>query len=126
MKEITISKIFRNNEKKDGTPYKDKNGKLFKLVTIYPQTKDGSSVRMSYCDYNDITAEWQEGDRVKVKVTKNGEYLNFAPPSKLDELEDTVKALTKRVEALEGQKEDMPTDLPFDKEDLETDDAMPF
>lgn len=93
LKTITINKIYRNTEKKDGTKYVDKNGKPFMVVVIKTTGKDGQEVGMSYCDYKGETAEYKEGDIVKLSIERNGEYLNFRPPSKVDALEERVAAL---------------------------------
>lgn len=101
LKKIKIDKIYHNDSKKDGSAYKDKNGKPFKLVTIYTKDKEGKDARLTYCDYKGVTEEWKEGEEVTVEITKNGEYLNFSPPSKLDLLEEEVGKLKARVEQLE-------------------------
>ena len=93
IKNITIKNIFRNDTKKDGTPYKDRNGKPFRVVVLVPETEDGQSVKLSYCEYSNKTDNWNPGDEVLVAVERNGDFLNFKPASKVDLLEHRVEKL---------------------------------
>jgi len=102
MKKIKVDKIYRNETKQDGSKYVSKAGKEFKYVTIMTTGTDGTQYKLSNCDYDDWTASIEEGQMVLVTIEKNGEYLNFSKPTKVDMLESVVTDLSKRVEALEA------------------------
>ncbi len=72
--QIKIDKITRNANRKDGTAYQDKRGRKFHYVTIMSNGR-----RMGYCDYENETVEWSEGQTVNVDVTQSGEFTNFEP-----------------------------------------------
>lgn len=75
IKEVTIDRIYRNYKKKDGSSYRDKNGKGFAVVKI--TTTDGNS--MSYCDFDNETHGWEDGMTVSVNITTKDNFVNFEP-----------------------------------------------
>lgn len=117
LKTIQIDKIYRNDTNKEGKPYKDKRGNPFKLVTITTKDKQGNSQRLSMCDYKELTADWVDGQMIEVDITKNGDFLNFALPSKTDLLEKRVQSLEDRLNALESKEKGSKNDsgLPWEK-----------
>ena len=122
LKKIKVEKFYRNDKKKDGTPYKDKNGKPFSMCTIITTGKEGE-VRMSCLDYGD-SIHFEEGQMAMLDVARNGEYINFRIPSEAQievlELRTSVDDLKTRVEALEAQK--APTKASDDPTDYDLDD----
>lgn len=116
IEQIKIDKIYRNTERKDGTPYTTRDGKAFTLVTIKSGDKS-----YSYCDFNNKTAHLQEGETVPLLIEQNGDFLNFKLPYKTDFLEVRVEKLEKIVTGLyqklngpvEKEVKEPESDLPF-------------
>lgn len=92
VKEVVITKIFKNYESREGKKYKNP------LVAICFNGDDGVEYKASAFveDPESVALGWEKGDTVTLKLYKNGEYVNFLPPTKIDEL-------IKRVEALEAK-----------------------
>lgn len=101
IKEITIKRLFRNDARKDGTPYVDKFGKKFVRVSIIAVGKDGNEYNMSNCDYKNETAELEEGKSYVFDIEKNGDFINFRLPRKVDLLETRIESIEQRLAKLE-------------------------
>lgn len=95
---VTINKVMRYTEDKNGNPLKTKDGKPY------------TSLRMQVAEYPDkwmsgfdgkSTASWKEGDVVEVFVEQKGEYLNFKVPNATSAATEKIGNLEERVAALE-------------------------
>lgn len=98
MEKVTIKRVIIKDHDKNGSPYRDKNGKPFKRVGIQTD-KHGDQwlLNIAYNDY-DPKLKLQEGQQTEIEVEQNGDFTNFKIPTRLDLLE-------RRVEALEKPKE---------------------
>lgn len=103
-----IEGIARKSNKKDGSPYIDKNKKTFSVVSI-KLSKDlindmDWSGWCSVMDYgNDFM--FKEGEMLRGYISKRTVddqiFWNFRKPSKVDELEERIEILEERLEALD-------------------------
>jgi len=98
--EIQILRVFYNNQKKDGTMYKNKDGSQATLVNMQVDLKTVDDPDFKgYISYWDSTNQiaWKAGDVISGNVVKNGDFFNFKIPSKLevrmDNLEDRIEVL---------------------------------
>jgi len=114
-----INSIYRNWNKKDGTPYQTSKGVKFEKVDVlvdadcvdHPQFEG----RATYFDYNGDTENWTEGMEIDVEVDtseSNGRtYFNIKRESaneKSSRLESRLAELEKRVEVLESAEKEEP------------------
>lgn len=90
---LTIERIERYDNDKDGNALVGKNGKTYQRVIITSKKKDGTEERISGFG-SKITDAWKQGDKVDVLVSKNGEYWNFSTLDRYDLLEDTIIRLS--------------------------------
>jgi hypothetical protein len=110
---VTINKVMRYTEDKNGNPLRTKDGKPY------------TSLRMQVAEYPDkwmsgfdgkSTATWKEGDVVEVFVEQKGEYLNFKVPNATSVATEKIGDLEARVVALE--KVVFAQDLSIDTRDI--------
>jgi hypothetical protein len=109
---VEIERVFSSDKKQDGTLYVSSKGQPFKKVDIYVSANaiDDSEFtgKMSYFDYYDKTAGWQQGTRITGKIIKNGQWFNFEfPPSATRQAVEEVSGLKERVEELQKNQVDM-------------------
>ena len=89
---ITITRIGRKAEDKDGEPYKTQDGRPFTRLSIQVQ-EYGDKWLSGFTGF--WNKDWKEGDEIDIEVEKKGEYLNIKQI-------DRVKLLEDRVAILEG------------------------
>jgi hypothetical protein len=101
LEKVTISKVFISDKNKEGTPFKDKNGKPFWKVGI-KTNEYGEDWFSTLCFRQDDRAmNLREGDTVNVVIEENNGFKNFKLPTKTDILEGKIEELNRRVTALE-------------------------
>ena len=93
IKKIIIKALVIKNTKKDGIPYKDKNGVPFKMAFL--STVCGITASMYLHDkYGakdlEVIQQWKEGDELLLLIEKDGNFTNFKIPSKIDLLESRI------------------------------------
>jgi len=131
-----VEGVSRKGTKKDGSPYIDKNKKTFSVVSIKLSERliDDMDWKgwCSVMDYgNDFM--FKEGDTIKGYISKrmvdDQIFWNFRKPSKIDELEERIEILEKRIKGtvldeVEKEDDDFPVDedIAPDEEDLD----LPF
>lgn len=87
IKEVELVTIKILNQKKDGTPFKNKKGEPFEMAMI--KTKCGIEAS-KYLDQKfgakarEEIVKWKPNDKLKLKITKEGEYTNFDIPNQKD------------------------------------------
>lgn len=120
IKEVILKSIYINDKKSDGTPYIDKNGNPFKMAVI--ENKEGKKASM-YCgkfqakDLEEIKT-WKSGDKVRINLEQDGNFLNFSLPSRTDELGEKIASLELRVSRLEGSRESKQVSTLISDEDM--------
>ena len=87
---VTITKIYRSTQDKNGKPLTTKDGRNYERVSI--KTREHGEKWISGFG-NAGNANWREGDTVEVFIEEKGEYLNFKQPDKLALLEERVNKL---------------------------------
>ena len=125
---ITIKQIYKNQSNKDGQAYLDRSQRPFTMVKI--MTTDGRTV-WGRAYQGSSVLNWQQGEshEVEIEQSQNG-FLNFRLPKttsyqgsqssqsnqelegRIFNLEQAIKFMDKRVQALEDAQE--PEQLPFD------------
>lgn len=87
---LSINKIYRSYNDKNGKPLMTKDGRPYERVAI--QTKEHGSSWLSGFGggYN---RNWKVGDVVEVEVEQDGQYLNFKRPDPIKKLKERVLAL---------------------------------
>ncbi len=99
-----LTKVYISDKKKDGTKLIDKNGKQYHKIAIKiadEQYRDEYLSGFLYDD-DDPRFQWKEGDEVTIVIERNGEYVNFKVPSRLDMIEERVSAIEARMDEIEG------------------------
>lgn len=115
---LKIEKLYRSSKDKQGNPLKTSDGRAYERVAIKCfGYGEGKWISGFSADWN---KGWREGDEVEVEVEQRGEYLNFKKADKvsglenrLQELEDAVFALEKRITGIEMNME-KPKPIPDD------------
>jgi hypothetical protein len=145
---VSIDKIYRSEQSKDGKPFVSSKGNPYVKVDIYIDPRaieDGDFTgKMSYFDYYGTTNSWEQGTTVSGTVVRNEvngrTYFNFSlPPSGKKALELDIKELENRITKLEnkvfgmGHTAEVKDALDFSKEALReeviednTEDDLPF
>ena len=118
IEDAVIDKIYRNSDRKDGTPYMTKprregdKPKPFVKVDIYFEDKDlidevDFPDRVSMLDFDDVTAGWEKGTKITGKVVRKESddgsmtFWNFELPRV--NYSDEISNLKSRVTAIEGR-----------------------
>lgn len=83
MEKVTIEKIFTKERTSNA-------GKPFTSLSII--TKEHGDKWIGGFK-NKQTEKWKEGDVVEIKITQNGEYLNFEVPSVEDKSNEVISKL---------------------------------
>lgn len=78
MKEYTLTKISSFKTDKNNNVLTTRDGKPYTRVLIKVK-EHGDNIISGFG--NNITAGWKVGDRVKIEIKENGQYLNFKTPS---------------------------------------------
>jgi len=99
IKEVELKSIFINEKKKDGTMYLNKNNEPFKMAVIESVGGHKASMYCGKFQQKDLQTimTWKPGQKVRVNLEEDGQFINFSFPSKTDELEERVLALEKAV-----------------------------
>jgi len=105
---VSIEKLYKSEQGKDGKPFVSSKGNPFKKVDIYIDARaipdPDFKGKISYFDYYDNTSNWGQGTTITGTVVKNGNYFNFQlPPSGKKALDLDIKELQSRVEKLEAK-----------------------
>lgn len=108
MEKVSITKISRFVNDKNGKQLVSKDGKPYERVNICTD-KHGDKWLSGFG--SSATKTWAVGDVVEIEVIQNGEYINFKTPkievinsNKTKELEVRILSLEERVSALESAK----------------------
>jgi len=119
LENVTIDRIYKSTENKDGKKFVSSKGNPFTKVDIYVDARsisDGEfEGKMSYFDYYGNSDSWDIGSTISGKVVKNGKYFNFELERKTISSAD-MKDVLMRLARLEGAV----------FKDNEVDDAMKF
>ena len=105
MEEVQVVKLFKSDKNKEGQPLTfNKNGKQVPYTRVAIQTSKHADKWLSamFTNPNDPLNNLAEGERVKINVKENGQYLNFTLASRLDLLEERVEALEVFIKAESG------------------------
>lgn len=98
--QVTLTKVFITDKKKDGTQLINKHGKNYWKVGIKTKEHGDKWLSTFANKHNDPIMAWKEGDVVGIIVEQNGEYLNFKVE---DEKTTQNNELMQRVEILEKE-----------------------
>lgn len=104
--QLHITKVFRSDKKKDGTPLIGRSGKPYTKVSIKTIEYGDRWVGGFGGQWN---SGWKEGDVVDIEVEDTGQYLNFNRPDPLKSFEQRLKNLEARVLQLENPRQTMPS-----------------
>ena len=116
MLKTTITKIYRSDKKKDGTPLINKNGNAYEKISI--QTNQNGDKWVGGFS-NETNKAWNVGDSVDIDVTQNGDWLNFKEVKATDGISKTdFEKLESRVSNLEKRIALMGTESKADEIDL--------
>lgn len=96
--QVTLRKIARFENDKNGNPLRTKDGKPYQSVRV--QTEEHGDKWLSGFG-NKTTDTWVEGSKVEVLVEQKGEYLNFKMPTANNVANIALQDLTARVVKLE-------------------------
>lgn len=94
---IVIDKMLIKCRKKDGSPYIDKNGNPYRLISI--KSEDNW---YSCFEKKGITDKWHEGDTIDVEVKDSNGYKNIVLPSQKVAREE-IDEIKKRLNAIEAK-----------------------
>ena len=103
---ITLTRVFKSDKKKDGTPLIGKNGKPYTKLSVKCQ-EYGDKWLSGFA--NKRNEGWKEGDVVEVEVEEKDGFLNYSLPKLPDgyqltsEMKDElniIKTMLRRVIAL--------------------------
>jgi len=120
LEKVKITGIWINDKDKEGKKFISSKGKGYWKVALLCDKYQGKYLSSLIFDADDERFNWQKGDEIEIVVEKNGNFLNFKVPTRLDRLEMRVGVLedfmagkpTEEVpEIPEGEIE--PKDLPF-------------
>src|SRR3990167_6748240 len=105
IEKLTITKIFINHESKEKKPFITDKGKKFWKIAIQVDEKDYKGEYLSSLIFNedDERFNWQVGQQISVIVERNGQYLNFSVPTRLDRLEIRVNELEEIINTPDGR-----------------------
>lgn len=102
MEHLTITRVAVTDKNKEGVEYKDKNGKKFKRVSVlFDKYPDQWHTCLAY-NPDDAVMKLEAGYEGSFIREKNGDFLNFRMPSRVDVLDSELQALKARVARLEG------------------------
>ncbi len=107
IKRITLSSIQIFDKDKEGKPltYKDKNtGAMRRYKRILIRSDDFEGTASGFIGSPaDPKNAWQAGMEVSINLEKNGQYLNFSEPSRLDLLEARIQTLEEEMKKMKGE-----------------------
>ena len=137
---VTIDKIYRSKEDKNGKPYMSSKGNPFQKVDIYidPRTIEDPKFqgKMTYFDYFDNSSNWGVGSSISGTLTTNevngNTYFNYNPPATgkkaleldLKELEERIKKLEDKVFGNMGHTQEVNDALSMSKEMLKEEEEL--
>ena len=137
---VTIDKIYRSKEDKNGKPYMSSKGNPFQKVDIYidPRTIEDPKFqgKMTYFDYFDNSGNWGVGSSISGTLTTNevngNTYFNYNPPATgkkaleldLKELEERIKKLEDKVFGNMGHTQEVNDALSMSKEMLKEEEEL--
>jgi len=97
MEKVTIKRVFISDKKKDGTPFKSRNGNKFWKIGIQCDQTEGAWASDLMFRNDDPRFNWEVGTQAEIKLWQNEKgYWNFnlpKPEDRIGELEIRVKAL---------------------------------
>jgi hypothetical protein len=93
IKDVTLTKVFTSDTKKDGTKLVTRTGKPYRQISIKTKEYGDKYLSNMIFEEDDDQLRWQEGEKKKIIVVENGVYLNFRVPSRLDILEERIEKL---------------------------------
>lgn len=98
LKDIIISKIYINKTAKDGSPLVNQKGQPYVMAVL--ENSEGKKASCYIGQFHgawdkklDVISKWKSGDKVRVNLEQNGQYINFSLPTKTEELEERVAKL---------------------------------
>lgn len=100
LENVRILKVFKSDKTKDGTLFKDKNGKPFYKIAIKTDKFGEDWYSCLAFGKDDPVMNLKEGDEKTLNVWQDGQWKNFKLPSKLDILEDRVTAIERKLNSL--------------------------
>lgn len=102
LKDIVISKIYINKTAKDGSPLVNQKGQPYVMAVL--ENSEGKKASCYIGQFHgawdkklDVISKWKSGDKVRVSLLQNGQYINFSLPTKTEELEERVVKLEQAV-----------------------------
>lgn len=107
-----LTQVFVNDKDKTGKPLIGvKSGNPYRIVVIGLDTMKERLSGFVHDIEKDVRLGWKVGDEVTISVEKKGEYWNFELPKAEDLILVEIEEIKKRLDKLEGGKEEM-ADLP--------------
>ena len=120
LQELTITKFGVYETDKNKKPLVTKSGEKYKKVGIKVDYADYDGKWLSHLAFGpeDKTLNLKEGDRVTLKITQNGEYLNFDLPNRTDHLEARVERLERALSIIATGTKAAPSEAKETEEDI--------
>lgn len=104
MEKVIITKVFRTDTDKAGAKLMSKAGKPYTKCNI--QTQQHGEKYLSGFG-NKTNENWKAGDEVEIKVTQNGEWLNYETPKAEDLQKNEIEVLKTKLWALTHRVDEM-------------------
>lgn len=104
MEKVIITKVFRTDTDKAGAKLMSKAGKPYTKCNI--QTQQHGERYLSGFG-NKTNENWKAGDEVEIKITQNGEWLNYETPKAEDLQKNEIELLKTKLWALTHRVDEM-------------------
>jgi hypothetical protein len=121
---LNLTKVYINDKDKEGKKFVSKNGKSFWKIAVKAKEYDDKYISNIIFDQDDDMFNWTPNQVVKVIIEKNGNWLNFKVPTKLDSLEMRIQALEDKI-AGGAVQEEIIEEPPMDEGEIRVED-LPF
>lgn len=104
MEKVILTNVFRTDKDKEGNKLVSKTGKPYSKCNIKTQ-QHGDKWLSGFG--NKTNEGWKVGDEVEVKITQNGEWLNYETPKAEDIQKNEIEVLKTKLWALTHRVDEM-------------------
>ena len=123
----TIKSCYVNDSDSKGNPFMTKNGNQYWRVSV--TFSDDTKASQSFFNPSDplfaIASSWKEGDHVEVDIEQNGEYTNFTPIPRKEDILDYILFIMGKINKLNLYKKRSFKSPNVDEEKIDVSD-LPF